>query len=29
VLAAEGIADLAEYSVVPGNKEFLPDLFLD
>jgi citronellol/citronellal dehydrogenase len=29
VLAAEGIADLAEYSVVPGSKEFLPDLFLD
>jgi citronellol/citronellal dehydrogenase len=29
VLAAEGITDLAEYSVVPGNKELLADLFLD
>jgi citronellol/citronellal dehydrogenase len=29
VLAAEGITDLAEYSVVAGNDEFLRDLFLD
>ena len=29
VLAAEGITDLAEYSVVPGSKELLADLFLD
>jgi citronellol/citronellal dehydrogenase len=29
VLAGEGITDLAEYSVVPGNDELLADLFLD
>jgi len=29
VLAAEGITDLAQYSVVPGNDKFLADLFLD
>jgi citronellol/citronellal dehydrogenase len=29
VFAAEGITDLAKYSVVPGNTKFLPDLFLD
>ena len=29
VLAAEGIRDLAQYSVVAGNNRFLPDLFLD
>jgi citronellol/citronellal dehydrogenase len=29
VLAAEGVNDLSKYSVVPGNSEFLPDLFLD
>jgi citronellol/citronellal dehydrogenase len=29
VLAADGVADLAKYSVVPGNSKFLPDLFLD
>jgi len=29
VLAAEGITDLGRYAVQPGNKTFLPDLFLD
>jgi citronellol/citronellal dehydrogenase len=29
VLASEGFTDLGKYSVVPGNTEFLPDLFLD
>jgi citronellol/citronellal dehydrogenase len=29
VLAAEGTSDLAQYSVVPGNKRLLGDLFLD
>jgi citronellol/citronellal dehydrogenase len=29
VLADEGITDLAEYSVVPGNRDLLVDLFLD
>jgi citronellol/citronellal dehydrogenase len=29
VLAQEGITDLGKYAVVPGNKKFLPDLFLD
>ena len=29
VLASEGITDLDKYSVVPGTKEFIPDLFID
>jgi citronellol/citronellal dehydrogenase len=29
VLAAEGITDLSQYSVAPGTKRFIPDLFLD
>lgn len=29
VLAEEGITDLDKYSVVPGTKRFIPDLFLD
>ena len=29
VLAAEGVTDLDQYAVVPGNKQFIPDLFLD
>jgi citronellol/citronellal dehydrogenase len=29
VLAQEGVTDLGKYAVVPGNKRFLPDLFLD
>lgn len=29
VLAAEGVTDLAQYSVVPGNTQLLGDLFLD
>jgi citronellol/citronellal dehydrogenase len=29
VLAAEGITNLDRYAVVPGTKDFLPDLFLD
>jgi citronellol/citronellal dehydrogenase len=29
VLAAEGITDLDRYAVVPGTKDFIPDLFLD
>ena len=29
VLKAEGVADLDKYSVAPGNKDFLPDFFLD
>jgi citronellol/citronellal dehydrogenase len=29
VLAAEGVTDLDPYAVVPGNRQFLPDLFLD
>ena len=29
VLAAAGITDLDQYAVVPGTKQFLPDLFLD
>jgi citronellol/citronellal dehydrogenase len=29
VLAAEGVTDLDRYAVVPGTKEFIPDLFLD
>ena len=29
VLAAEGVTDLDRYAVVPGNRQFLPDLFLD
>jgi citronellol/citronellal dehydrogenase len=29
VLAEEGITDLDRYSVVPGTKAFIPDLFLD
>jgi len=29
VLAAEGITDLSGYAAVPGQVEFLPDLFLD
>jgi citronellol/citronellal dehydrogenase len=29
VLAAEGVTDLDQYAVVPGNRQFLPDLFLD
>ena len=29
LLASEGITDLEKYSVVPGTKEFIPDLFVD
>jgi citronellol/citronellal dehydrogenase len=29
VLAAHGVTDLDQYSVTPGNKNFLPDFFLD
>jgi citronellol/citronellal dehydrogenase len=29
VLAAEGVTDLDQYSVVPGTKDFLTDFFLD
>jgi citronellol/citronellal dehydrogenase len=29
VLAAHGVTDLDRYSVTPGNKNFLPDFFLD
>jgi citronellol/citronellal dehydrogenase len=29
VLAAHGVTDLDKYSVTPGNKNFLPDFFLD
>ncbi len=29
LLASEGVTDLDKYSVVPGNKKFLPDFFLD
>ncbi|MEY4380107.1 MAG: hypothetical protein RLZZ378_510 [Actinomycetota bacterium] len=29
VLASEGITDLSKYAVVPGNTEFIPDLFID
>jgi citronellol/citronellal dehydrogenase len=29
VLAAEGITDLSGYATVPGQEDFLPDLFLD
>ncbi len=29
VLRAEGVTDFDVYAVVPGNREFLPDLFLD
>jgi citronellol/citronellal dehydrogenase len=28
VLAKVGVTDLAKYSVVPGSKQLLPDLFL-
>jgi citronellol/citronellal dehydrogenase len=28
VLSAAGITDFAAYSVVPGSRELLPDLFL-
>ena len=28
VLARAGVTDLAKYSVVPGSKQLLPDLFL-
>jgi citronellol/citronellal dehydrogenase len=29
LLASEGITDLEKYSVVPGTKEFIQDLFVD
>ncbi|MBI3367156.1 MAG: SDR family oxidoreductase, partial [Burkholderiales bacterium] len=29
VLAAHGVTDLDRYAVVPGTKDFMPDLFLD
>jgi citronellol/citronellal dehydrogenase len=29
VLAAQGITDLDRYAVVPGTRDFMPDLFLD
>ena len=29
VLASEGVTDLSKYAVVPGNTEFIPDLFID
>jgi citronellol/citronellal dehydrogenase len=29
VLARHGITDLDTYAVIPGNKNFLPDFFLD
>jgi citronellol/citronellal dehydrogenase len=29
VLRAAGVADLDQYAVTPGNKEFLPDFFVD
>jgi citronellol/citronellal dehydrogenase len=29
VLAQHGVTDLDTYSVIPGNKNFLPDFFLD
>ncbi len=29
VLASAGVTDLSRYAVVPGNKRFVPDLFLD
>lgn len=29
VLAAHGITDLEKYSVTPGSKHFIPDLFVD
>jgi citronellol/citronellal dehydrogenase len=29
VLRSEGVTDLDQYAVTPGNKEFLPDFFLD
>ena len=29
LLASHGIDDLDKYSVVPGNKNFIPDFFVD
>jgi citronellol/citronellal dehydrogenase len=29
VLSVAGVTDLTNYAVVPGNRQFLPDLFLD
>jgi citronellol/citronellal dehydrogenase len=29
LLASEGVTDLEKYSVVPGTKEFIQDLFVD
>jgi hypothetical protein len=29
VLALQGITELDSYAVIPGNKNFLPDFFLD
>jgi citronellol/citronellal dehydrogenase len=29
VLAAEGVTDLGQYAVVPGNNKFIPDFFVD
>ncbi|HVZ43572.1 MAG TPA: NAD(P)-dependent oxidoreductase [Ramlibacter sp.] len=29
VLAAHGVTDLDRYAVLPGNRDFIPDLFLD
>ena len=29
VLRAEGVTDFDGYAVVPGTRQFLPDLFLD
>ncbi len=29
VLAARGVTDLSHYAVVPGNSDFVPDLFVD
>ena len=29
VLAAEGVRDLDQYAMTPGNRDFLPDFFVD
>ena len=29
LLAAHGVTDLDKYSVTPGNKNFIPDFFVD